>query len=85
MAIFEKNRLEEKQRAVRRYREHLNTEHIPYYFVESPIDEDSQQPYWQYNQRYFEEDRPKKDWHRLLDIYSNELPQEIQDFIDTNR
>jgi hypothetical protein len=31
-AAFEKNRLEEKQRAIRRYKEKNKIEHVPYYF-----------------------------------------------------
>ncbi len=69
LAAYEKNRLEEKQRAIRKYKEALNMEHVPYYFEEKPNVEDNQ-PYWRYNHQYFERDRAQKDWSRLLDIYS---------------
>ena len=43
------------------------------------------QSYWRYTNDYFEKDRPKKDWSRLMDIYGNELPPEIKEFDENNK
>jgi len=58
LAGFEKNRLEEKQRAVRRYNEKNNINHRPIYFEEKFNPEDNQM-YFMYNGTYFERDRAK--------------------------
>ena len=71
-----KNMLEEKQRAVRRYREKNNIEYKPAYFYEELNSLDGVM-YWKYNYLYFEHDKVKKDWSRLHDIYSPDLPKEI--------
>lgn len=41
--------------------------------------------YYRYNGKYFEEDRKKKDWSRLPDIYSDKLPAEIEEFDKKNK
>lgn len=76
LAASEKNRLEEKQRAVRRYKEKFNINHKPVYFEEWKNPEDDM-IYYRYNNQYFEKDRPAKDWRRLPDLYSTELPPEV--------
>jgi oxysterol-binding protein 1 len=85
LAAEEKHRLEEKQRAVRRYNEKHKIEHTPKYFEEWKNPDDPDQVYYRYNGKYFEEDRPKKDWSRLPDIYSDELPPEIVEFEKSNK
>lgn len=77
VAAFEKNRLEEKQRMIRRYKEKNSIEHKPVYFEEWKNPED-QQVYWRYNGSYFEHDRKAKDWKRLPDLYSETLPPEVE-------
>jgi len=59
VADYEKKRLEEKQRAVRKYKEKNHIEHIPFYFVEAPNVYDNNENYWRYNSLYFENDREK--------------------------
>lgn len=80
LASSEKNRLEEKQRAVRKYREALKIEPKPFYFDEWTNPDDPDQVYYRYNRKYFEMDRKNKDWSRLPDIYSDSLPTEIEEF-----
>ena len=36
--------------------------------------------YYVYNGTYFEKDRPSRDWNRLPDLYSYELPAHVADF-----
>lgn len=79
VAAYEKNRLEEKQRTVRRYNEKHNIQHQPTYFEEWKNPEDDQ-IYYIYNRKYFENDRKYKDWTRLPDLYSETLPPEIEQF-----
>ena len=76
LAAAEKSRLEDKQRMVRKYNEKNNIHHKTFYFDEwnNPFDG---QMYWKYNGTYFERDRPKQDWSRLPDLFSNYLPPEI--------
>jgi hypothetical protein len=57
LASSEKNRLEEKQRAVRRYTEKFNIEHKPYYFSETKTVSGDENTYYAYNGLYFEKDR----------------------------
>ena len=57
LASSEKNRLEEKQRAVRKYREAMKIEPKPFYFDEWTNPDDPQQTYYKYNGKYFEVDR----------------------------
>ena len=80
LAAVEKNRLEEKQRAVRRYNEKNNITPQPFYFdiIDNP--DDPSQKYYKYNYKYFEHDRPNKDWRRLPDLFSEKLPPEIEAF-----
>ena len=82
-ANTEKNRLEEKQRSVRKYKEYLKIAHKPVYFEERLNPEDGQ-TYFMYNFTYFERDWIKKDWSRLPDLYSENLPPEIEEFEKKN-
>jgi hypothetical protein len=50
---------------------------VPAYFEEWKNPEDPEQIYYRYNGKYFEEDRKKRDWSRLPDIYSDFLPPEV--------
>ena len=77
LAASEKNRLEEKQRAVRKYNEKNNIEHKPAYFDEWKNPDDDNQIYFRYNGKYWEHDWLKKDWSRLPDLYSENLPAEM--------
>jgi oxysterol-binding protein 1 len=56
LAESEKHRLEEKQRAVRRYNESKGIEPKPFYFEEWKNPDDPEQVYYRYNGKYFEED-----------------------------
>lgn len=56
LASSEKNRLEEKQRAVRKYKEKNQIPHKPVYFEEKFNPEDNQ-IYFVYNYTYYEKDR----------------------------
>ena len=56
LAAKEKERLEVKQRQVRKYNEKSNIEHKVSYFQKKFIDEDNQF-YYVYNHKYFEHDR----------------------------
>jgi hypothetical protein len=85
LASDEKNRLEEKQRAVRKYNEKHNITHKPIYFEEWVNPNDDNQVYYRYNGQYWEKDRQNKDWSRLPDIYSDQLPQHVQDFISKSK
>ena len=58
LASSEKNRLEEKQRAIKRYREKFGVEPKQAYFYEKKNDLDGVN-YWLYNGKYFEHDREK--------------------------
>lgn len=78
LAADEKNRLEEKQRAVRKYNEKHKIEHKPFYFDEWKNPDDEEHMYYRYNGKYWEQDWAKKDWSRLPDLYSPNLPPEIE-------
>ena len=78
-AAFEKNRLEEKQRIIRRYKEKYGLEHKAVYFEEWKNPEDDL-IYYKYNGTYFENDRKFKDWKKLPDLYSENLPDEVEKF-----
>lgn len=78
LASSEKHRLEEKQRAVRRYREKNNIIPKPFYFDEYTNPEDPEKTYYKYNGKYWEEDRLKRDWSRLPDIFGESLPPEVE-------
>jgi hypothetical protein len=77
LAAQEKDRLETKQRAVRKMREDMHLEHRPAFFKEweNPYDN---QVYFVYNGKYFEHCRPKQDWKMCPDIFSETLPTEEQ-------
>ena len=77
---MEKQRLEEKQRAVRRYNEKFNITPKPFYFDEVANPDQPGKNYYRYNGKYFECDSKNKDWSRLPDIYSEQLPKEIEEF-----
>lgn len=83
LAASEKNRLEEKQRAVRRYNEKNKIEHKPAYFDEWVNPDHDNQIYFKYNGTYWEKDWKEKDWKRLPDLYSEIFPEEIQKFLDS--
>ncbi len=74
LAASEKNRLEEKQRAVRKYNEKHKIDHKPAYFKEWANPNDNNQIYYVYNNLYWEQDWKQKDWVRLPDLYSDNLP-----------
>ena len=76
-ATDEKNRLEEKQRAVRKYKESMGLEHRPIYFERE--DKPDGEIIYQYKGGYWE-DREKGDWSHLMEIFSEELPAEMKDF-----
>ena len=73
LAASEKDRLETKQRAVRKYKEKNKIEHKPAYFEEWHNPEDDQ-IYFRYNHKYFEEDRKNRDWSKLPDLFSEHIP-----------
>jgi hypothetical protein len=41
--------------------------------------------YYRYNGKYFEHDRIKRDWSRLPDLYSERLPEEVEEFERQNK
>ena len=75
-AAKEKERLEIKQRAVRKWREENKIEYKPAYFVETAIPEHPGRMYYLYNGEYWENDRKHLDWSRLPDIFTDVLPFE---------
>ena len=70
-ASQQKDRLEKKQRKMRRDKEASNIEHEPAYFQEFENHLDNQ-TYFIYNDRYFEQDRKSQDWTRLPDLFGEE-------------
>ena len=70
-ASQQKERLEQKQRKLRKEKEAANIVHVPAYFeeYENPLDN---QTYFVYNHKYFEQDRMKQDWSRLPDLFGEE-------------
>ena len=56
LAAAEKTRLEEKQRAVRKYNEHNHIEHKTVYFDKLP-EKVNGEDFWMYNHSYYERDR----------------------------
>lgn len=80
LAGAEKERLENKQRAVRKYNEINKIEHKPVYFEEQKEKVEGE-PFWRYNQTYYENDRPKKEWKRLPDLYSFDAVNEFEKII----
>ncbi len=67
LAIKEKHRLEEAQRARRKEHEMNGTHHVPAYFEEQVI-ETSGQKIWKFNGKYWQ-DRSNRDWSNLIHIY----------------
>ena len=78
LAATEKNRLEEKQRAIRRYTEKNKIEHKPAYFKEVKNLDEPNVIQYMYNGLYFEGDRKEKNWSRLPDLYGETLPIEVE-------
>lgn len=78
-AIAEKERLENKQRDVRKHYEKLGTKPPLLYFEEykNPLDND--EIYYKYNGLYFEKERKERNWSRLPDIFSDKLPEGIEE------
>lgn len=85
LAAYEKNRLEEKQRAVRKYNEKNNIEHKQAYFEPWTNPDDESITYYKYNGTYWEKDWKNKDWSRLPDLYSERLPTEVEEFLKSNK
>ena len=75
-AAKEKERLEIKQRKVRKWREENNIKYEPAYFTEQPMPDHGGKMYFLYNGKYWENDRKKQEWDRLHDLYSEALPFE---------
>ena len=73
LAAKEKDKLEVKQRAVRKLMEDNKIPYKPTFFEpwENPYDG---KLYHIYNGKYFEHCRVKKDWHECPDIFSDQLP-----------
>ena len=71
LASIEKERLEQKQRVVRRIKEEHHIEHKAAFFEQwkNPYDD---QVYFVYNNRYFEHARKNQDWSMCPDIFSTE-------------
>lgn len=61
LAVFEKDRLENRQRTFRKFHEATKKVHEPRYFKQWRNLSDNQD-YWIYNNLYFEHDRLKQDW-----------------------
>ena len=80
-AAYEKDRLENRQRAYRRYYQGTGKEHRPRYFKIQHNQSDDQD-YWVYNNLYFEHDRPKQDWSNLPDIFGLDYPEEVQPYVN---
>ena len=83
LAATEKNRLEEKQRAMRKYMDKKGTDFTPAYFSEWKNPDDPNQTYYRYNGNYFEKDRKDRNWDRLPDIYTDKLPDDFEDYVST--
>jgi hypothetical protein len=71
---------------MRKYNESNGLTHKPLYFeeVQNPLDE-KQPTMWRYNQTYFEKDRKEQSWERSLDLYSETLPENVQQFLDAGK
>jgi hypothetical protein len=85
LGATEKNRLEEKQRAIRKYTEGTKQEHKPVYFeeVENPFD--GNKKYWRYNGTYFEKDRKEQKWERCPDIFGETMPAEVEEYLASKK
>ena len=75
-AADHKEFLEQKQRAVRKYKEENKIEHQAAYFEpwENPADG---QVYYMYNNKYFEQNRPNQEWSQSPDLFTENCPAEI--------
>ena len=82
MAAQEKNRLEEKQRAMRKYMEKVKKEHKTAYFDEWNNPDDDSVQYYRYNHLYWEKDRKCQEWGRLPDLYSEKLPAAVEEILN---
>ena len=80
LAAIEKERLEEKQRAVRRYTEKNKIEHKPLFFDLWTNPNDSNDIFYHYNGTYFESRRKERNWDICPDIFSEKLPAEVEEF-----
>ena len=79
VAADEKHRLEEKQRAVRKYNDKMGIEPKPLYFNEWKNPDDPDQVYYRYNDLYFEKDKKDNNWSRVPDLFGEEqLPMEVK-------
>jgi len=69
-ATEEKNRLEEKQRSLRKQREeNPGSDFVPHYFVKT-LDPDSKEEFFKYGgKRDYWTDRRNKDWDHLDDLF----------------
>ena len=74
LATFEKNRLEVKQRLVKKYNDSHKIQHKPAYFDVWENPHDPGKTYYKYNNKYFEHDRPLRSWGHLPDIFSEKPP-----------
>ena len=63
---------------MRKNKEKHKIEPKPFYFDEWKNPDDPTQTYYKYNGKYFEEDRKRKDWSRLPDLYSEDIPEEVR-------
>ena len=83
LAQAEKDRLEDKQRAVRKIKEELRIEHKALFFEpwENPHDG---QTYFVYNNKYFEHCRKNQDWSICPDIFSDQKPNK-EFFLSTKK
>ena len=75
-AAEHKDFCENKQRAVRKFREERKIEHHAAFFDpwENPADG---QTYYMYNRKYFEHHRPNHDWADSPDLFTENTPAEI--------
>jgi hypothetical protein len=79
LAAILKDKLEEKQRAMCRYNEKHKIPHKPVYFDEWKNPEDPDHIYYKYNETYFERDRKLRQWPRCPDLFSEQLPPEVEE------
>jgi hypothetical protein len=62
----------------------MGIEPKPYYFDEWQNPDDPTQTYYKYNGLYFEKDSKDRNWSRLPDLYTENLPAEIAEFAQQN-
>ena len=80
-ATEHKHFLEQKQRAVRKYREESGTEHTTCFFDPHENARDGQ-VYYRYNNKYFESNRVQQDWQECPDLFTEKCPPEVQPYLD---